>query len=618
MCAKPKRGVCAGRSILPDGRYCYQLSAVECSQHVVRVDTRLYACQNAAASIFSWLWSLWSALRGDSSSKTCKRGPACEPLAAPLRALPPRAPTAAGTRAMRKSLGGRWQNASVSPDGCDCQWATNVACDAAMGRSARTDTCSVACCGVYSKAPVAVKAPLLCRPFVYARSIEGHAAVTIFAMRHDASSNTSTLYYALDNTSSGVHGLWTDAELRERATRAPAKMSPFLPPSHVFANDRSRVTSLPEVRVCGSLARRTRRPRCHVSISLMCRLRFEQVDATCPVRLSWPGMGLNISADLCTPRGSLPRVLVAVSTPVFLPPTAAAQSATLQLLADWAPRIALQVGRVYVHAVNGGARVRRKLQAQVPALLERGRVRVVSWDWYEAAGETLRPDSHTIAPASTAEQRPGRQFDVSSKPLLGMNPYHTQMWVLTKSLLELRDAAEWVLLIDFDELWPTRLRNDRVPRMVQQVLQSYPDFVRQHPFCAMQGCAEGNISWRPKSAIRISAGECEWWGHPHAGVSVDQAGTDEHKPVGWHCDPKDDYGNPVDVFSSTTDRLWARFAAKCQPGGKNRGREVGGLGLAAGNYFVHTRLEGGRVSRCTMNVPYGAVSLGGGEGLSVQ
>ena len=196
VCAKSKRGVCAGRSIAPDDRYCHQLSAVECSQHVVRVDTRLYACQNSATSIFSWLWSLWSALRGDSSSKTCKRGPACEPLAAPLRA-------------MRKSLGGRWQNASVSPDECDCQWATNVACDAAMGRSARTDTCSVACCGVYSKAPVAVKAPLLCRPFVYARSIEGHAAVTIFAMRHDASSNTSTLYYALDNTSLGVRGLWT-------------------------------------------------------------------------------------------------------------------------------------------------------------------------------------------------------------------------------------------------------------------------------------------------------------------------------------------------------------------------------------------------------------------------
>merc|ERR1740130_2523218 len=118
-------------------------------------------------------------------------------------------------------------------------------------------------------------------------------------MRHDASSNTSTLYYALDNTSLGVHGLWTDAKLRERATRAPAKMSPLLPPSHVLANDGSRVTSLPEVRVCGSLARRTRRPRCHVSISLMCRLRFEQVDATCPVGLSWPGMGLNASADLC-------------------------------------------------------------------------------------------------------------------------------------------------------------------------------------------------------------------------------------------------------------------------------------------------------------------------------
>tara|TARA_B100000795_G_scaffold72090_2_gene50779 strand:+ start:91 stop:1029 length:939 start_codon:yes stop_codon:yes gene_type:complete len=311
-------------------------------------------------------------------------------------------------------------------------------------------------------------------------------------------------------------------------------------------------------------------------------------------------MGLNISADFCTPRGSLPRVLVAVATPVFLPPTAAAQSATLQLLADWAPRIALQVGRVYVHAINGGGRVRRKLQAQVPALLERRRVRVVSWDWYEAAGMALRPDSNTIAPASTAERR-GRQFDVSSNPLLGMNPYHTQMWVLTKSLLELQDAAEWVLLIDFDELWPTRLRNHRVPLMVQQVLQSYPDFVQQHPFCAMQGCAKGNITWRPKSAIRISTGKCEWWGHPHAGVSVDQANFAQ-------CDPRDDYGNPVDVFSSTASRLWAKFAAKCRPGGKNGGSISGGLGLTSGNYFEHTRLEGGQVSRCTMNVPYGAVS----------
>jgi len=241
--------------------------------------------------------------------------------------------------------------------------------------------------------------------------------------------------------------------------------------------------------------------------------------------------------------------------------------------------------------MNGGARVRRALQAQAPALIERRRIRVTSWDWYEATGMTLRQDSNRIRPASTAERR-GRRFDESSDPLLGMNPYHTQMWVLTKSLLELQDAAEWVLLIDFDERWPTRLRNHRVPPLVQQVVQNYPDFVQQHPFCAMDGCAEGNITWRPKSVVRISTGMCEWWGHPHAAVAVDRAGVQESK-----CTPKDDYGNPVDVFSASANRLWVNFAAKCRPGGR--------LGLTQGHFFAHTRLMGGEVSRCRMSVPYG-------------
>jgi hypothetical protein len=499
----------------------------------------------------------------------------------------------------RQGVGWQW-NASVAPDECDCAWATIAACHDAMVRSGRSDTCAVACCGVYSEAVVASKAPILCRPFVYARSIDDRAAVTVFAMRHDASSNSSALYYALDNTSSGVHGLWSDAKLRERATRVPAKMSELLPPAHVFASDGSRVTSLPEVRVCGSLARRIRRPRCLVSISLMCRLRFEQVDATCPVELSWPGMGLTVSAHLCAPRGSAPRVLVAAATPVFLPPTAAAQSATLKLLVDWAPRIALQVGRVFVHAVNGGGRVRKALQAHVPALIDRRRMRVTTWDWYEAARMILRPDSNTIRSASTAERK-DRRFDDSSDPLKGMNPYHTQMWVLTKSLLELQDVAEWVLLVDFDEHWPTRLRNHRVPQMVQQLLKGIQQMpkgglVQQHPFCAMADCPEGNITWRPKSAVRISTGLCEWWGHPHAAVAVDRAeGVQESR-----CAPKDDYGLPVDVFSASLTGLWVNFSPRCRPGGR--------LGLAGGHYFEHRRLQGtdGRVTRCRINAPWGS------------
>lgn len=107
VCAKSNGGACAARSILPDGRYCYQLSAAECSQYVVRVDSRLHACQTAAASTDtglhacksaaastpSWfrsstLLSSWETLaaviQGDSppkpekcAPKKCMRGPAC-------------------------------------------------------------------------------------------------------------------------------------------------------------------------------------------------------------------------------------------------------------------------------------------------------------------------------------------------------------------------------------------------------------------------------------------------------------------------------------------------------------------------------------------------------------
>ena len=479
----------------------------------------------------------------------------------------------------------RWNvhNYTVSPDECDCaRWSTTSCASAAGGPP---ETCSVACCGLQSKMGSASSgaASLLCDAFAYARSggQKQLAAATIFAARHDVLTNSTILYYALDNVSTGVHGLWSDAGVPARLTRAPAKMSDLLPPAHVRANDGSLVTSLPEVRVCGTLARRLRRPRCLVSISLMCRLRFEQTDSTCQVQLTWPGMDLSVSAGLCAQRDASSRVLVAASAPVFVPPSPDDREATLKLLTDWVPRIGRQVGRVYVHAVNEGARVRDALQTRAPRLLAGDRARVVEWNWYEASGSGLRKDSGVVQPASTGGRK-GRQYDYGSNPQLGMNPYHTQMWVLTKSMLELQDAAEWLLLVDIDEVWPNRLLNNRVPLSVQQVVQRLPEFVQQHPFCAMDGCHSGHLTWRPKSVLRIGGGTCEWWGHPHAGVAVDVQAA-------W-CVPRDDYGNPVDVFSTVGNRLWSNFTSRCRAGGK--------LGMVSGQYFEHRRRHAADVATC--------------------
>ena len=55
-----------------------------------------------------------------------------------------------------------------------------------------------------------------------------------------------------------------------------------------------------------------------------------------------------------------------------------------------------------------------------------------------------------------------------------------------------------------------------------EFLQRLPPSVQQYHFCAIEGqCAsDGRVVWRPKSALRVGGGECEWWAHAHAGIAV--------------------------------------------------------------------------------------------------
>eukprot|EP00966_Prymnesium_polylepis_P024836 572789-Prymnesium_polylepis.1 len=176
-------------------------------------------------------------------------------------------------------------------------------------------------------------------------------------------------------------------------------------------------------------------------MSLMCRIRISRPQTprlACEIELDWRELGMHASLELCP---SLPKALprspersqtVAACAPFFLPGDPQGAQASLRLLSTWARHMAAQVDLVSVHAVNGGSHVKRELALAAPSLLGDGALEVTSWDWFEVAGVRLRNDSHT-ARASTGHGAGGRR----------MNPYHTQVWVLTKSLLEMQDRAHW-------------------------------------------------------------------------------------------------------------------------------------------------------------------------------
>ena len=154
--------------------------------------------------------------------------------------------------------------------------------------------------------------PTLCRPFFHARA--NHAAVTVFAGLHDASLGRTTLYFALDNVSTGVLVRWDDATA---------------PP-------------MPSVSACGRVVKHVRKPRCHAALSLMCRVVVELKDkgaSECPLQLRWASLSLLVTAALCgRPASPLAeRVAVSAVAPFYLPTDATAQTAegTLHEVDRW-------------------------------------------------------------------------------------------------------------------------------------------------------------------------------------------------------------------------------------------------------------------------------------------
>ena len=184
-------------------------------------------------------------------------------------------------------------------------------------------------------------------------------------------------------------------------------------------------------------------------------------------------------------------------------------------------------------------------------LLEQGVVEVTRWDWFDAAGARLRNDSHT-ARASAGHGAAG----------LRMNPYHTQVWALTKSLLEMQNRADWVVLVDVDEFWNARDPHGDSLTTLAHYLTQLPPEVEQHPFCAVDlRCTPSLATWRPKSAMRVGSHSCEWWGHPHSGIVVEDFVASE-KGSGT-CGAKDAHGKGVNVFSYEI-HTWDTFNARCQ------------------------------------------------------
>ena len=105
----------------------------------------------------------------------------------------------------------------------------------------------------------------MCVPFLYG---EGNGiATTVFAALHEPMSASMptprcTLYFAIDNRSTGVH----------LAPVIASKTSPA-------------AWAMPRISACGEASRMLRRPRCKSWSSLVCRITFELRDPSCRVDL---------------------------------------------------------------------------------------------------------------------------------------------------------------------------------------------------------------------------------------------------------------------------------------------------------------------------------------------
>lgn len=310
-------------------------------------------------------------------------------------------------------------------------------------------------------------------------------------------------------------------------------------------------SAVPQVSSCGHKSKLWRKPRCHVALSLMCRIVVER-RGDCPIELQWPTLSLNVKATLCRRPANrhAERVSVSLVTPVYLASNATKQTAdeTLHRLAKWITRWVPEIdgGRIHVHAYNKGDFVQHALEQQHAHLIANGRLELTKWNFFEAMNMQLR-STHASA---------------GSTPSEGLNANHPHFWVLTKSLLELRGRTEWLVLVDIDEFWTTPPQSNAPLRTIAGFLNALPLSVQQHAFCTVDTCSldgvDGVVRWRPKSALRIGRGACEWWGHPHAGVTV------ERFDDSVSCSSLDREGKRVDVFAIAPGHTWSIFDPLCR------------------------------------------------------
>lgn len=367
-------------------------------------------------------------------------------------------------------------------------------------------------------------------------------ATTVFAALHEprtASMPTSrcTLYFAIDNRSTGVH----------LAPENASKVS-------------SAAWAMPRISACGEASRMLRRPRCKAWSSLLCRITFELRDPSCRVDLEWAALGIRLHVEICRSTSQPRRHYVTACAPFFLPPEDAASDAALETLKEWLRRMLFfQKVHVELHLLSGATRVLKELK-QGP-LARSPLLQTTAWTWFEAARLRLFAHRDSDLGINTA-------FNTVSNIATGQNPYHLQVWVLTKCLLEQRYLTEWVLLVDVDEFF--EVRANAVSTTISATLRALPAAVQQIPFCTLNHCRGGSVRWRPKSALRVGQRWCEWWGTTHAGVAVEKFRTEAT------CDPLDENKHVVPLWPTTKaggahdkDPLgqgWDRFtAARCRP-----------------------------------------------------
>ena len=413
-------------------------------------------------------------------------------------------------------------------------------------------------------------------PFVHARTAS--MAATIFAAWHgdtidEPQSNRTTLYFAIENVSTGLLQRWAgEGWLDEQpSTTAMARSERLLGRSHT-ASDSSvakllsnkQAPSIPQVSTCGQRSRLLRQPRCILGeFSLMCRIVvFDHRAAGCPIELHWPGFLLRATASLCRrPMDRrADRVFASVVAPVYFTGSGTthegAHGGVLRRLTQWVARWSPQVedGRVHIHAFNKGELVQREMEEQHGALIAAGRLELTQWDFFEEMMR-LRPDqTHVVS--SFTEQRP-------------------LVFAITKSLLELRGRSEWLIVVDIDEFWVAS-QTDAALQTAASFLRALPSTVQQHPFCTVDACVDDVVQWRPKSALRIGRGACEFWGHPHAGVTVERFDTSVS------CSSLDHVGKPVDVFHMDGGRIWSVFNPFCR-------RQMEASPATLHNYIAHER-----------------------------